>query len=794
MKTLIKQYGKAILYTVVVLAILAISLLPVPIGESGTQMTLMEYITQKDIELLQRSEKDYAILEKERYPSIELANVKLTEKTKINMKALFISLDGDDNEIDEEILSIKDSEGNSVNVMSDDKTRAIFPYAGIYTAEVSATDTAKDLTTTKTFNLAVDYIPDEVDYEDPELVNYTVNHYLYTLNRGDTLGDTVKYKNDETQEWTLYRSSKINTFVGKLVDIPALNTDDYSLVKMEQISNGVKAILAEKKARINNDSEINLYYMPKTGKITINDNVKGKSETEIRSGVTFSVEPQKIDGYYTPDTIFNGNDYNNEDVTSTNENLDNGFAFQVTHVKYPLIEDVRVTYDGKGHTLKLVPTITGSELYVKVSSSFMKKIIEKYGSNIEDELYKGYVKADGEIIKEGIDDGVYTNVGTYSVDWIIKTPNKEDITGTNTVTIDKATPYLDIDQNATDTCIGGYIQFTFNGSTTGSYETECTPSSCKIEKDGNLIYIKSTTPVDGKVVFSIPESRNYKEIKKSFNFSITNHRDVTDSSNVGPNCITQGTHYYHCSVCGRSGSAANGKYGSHNWQSKITGAGTCVNPSYKFEQCSFCGTIRNKTLYQNNHAPTTKTRGSGTCTDPEYCHDECSYCGTWLKKEKKGKAEHALMLNVDSEDRNSYSDFNNLWRVDAWSDPNATVGGNIKVSAALPAYAGSYTVFKKCARCGNIEIACMHTDVSPAYDKQSGRRMTEGMAWPHIPNYYSNCVLWECNTCGLYVTYTSEHPNTIAYTSSAAALTARGEIKPYSYYEERGYTVRNMKK
>ncbi len=95
---------------------------------------------------------------------------------------------------------------------------------------------------------------------------------------------------------------------------------------------------------------------------------------------------------------------------------------------------------------------------------------------------------------------------------------------------------------------------------------------------------------------------------------------------VAPTCLTLGYDRYLCVDCGaiekRDYEAALG----HAYQSIVIRDATCETSGKVLEICERCGTVKESTLPQGEHAYSTLVV-SPTCTSPGYTVRECSVCG-----------------------------------------------------------------------------------------------------------------------------------------------------------------------
>ena len=319
------------------------------------------------------------------------------EKTLVDLSAIFITTDAQGNELPEKIRYVVDNSTDKIieGVMQDD-THAVFPHAGIYRIAVDAVD-SKGVRAEAYFSIGIDYKMD--DYEDKNLVvvSYTQRHFKRTAFLED---DEHLSFIDRQSEWTLFREDKdIKTYQGSKVPTKVASLPGYYMEPFYFDVNGGEII--------------ETFYEPEVCYVHITDNFGYDNTVRVMEGMAFTVETCEKEGFYSPQITVNNTQYTGQTVTITPDFLKTTISINYNYTNLPTSADYEGDFDAKDHAISVSPSDNKSTVY--------------YSENEKDWTTDTILKSDA---------------GTYNVYYKIDTPNREEIKGTNTITINKILPVV----------------------------------------------------------------------------------------------------------------------------------------------------------------------------------------------------------------------------------------------------------------------------------------------------------------------------------------------------------------
>ena len=159
MLILMKQYGKTIVCGIIGMLVFSAAFgfrmgedrgfIQMVYRKAAENMTDTDMASDEDADALKR-------IIKRKKPEIDFAYQKIFPGVKVNMDAMFLAWDADENPVATEIRDISDMSGNSMLYLTEedrkkenracDTTEFVFPYTGVYLLKVRAVDAEKKVT------------------------------------------------------------------------------------------------------------------------------------------------------------------------------------------------------------------------------------------------------------------------------------------------------------------------------------------------------------------------------------------------------------------------------------------------------------------------------------------------------------------------------------------------------------------------------------------------------------------------------------------------------------------------
>ena len=615
MRTLFKEYGNAIIVFICVSFILLFCFAPIfaYADENGETKyaTPLEYISRSSSEQIDNvdvEDDDFKEYAKRGKPTIEIVEIRLHEKTPVNLHEIFISKDNEGNELDEEFMKVINSDGQEVEVFNDEGL-AVFPLADNYTVTVKAIDSAR-METVKQFVLVVDYVPDNYELEEVEFADYTVNHYRRIATHDEN--PIINYENATGAEWELIETNARKAKLGKSV---LIQPNTYAGLYLTE----------DVRETIDGGEVIDLYYNPKMCELHITDNLGRNDYIEVMAGTKFSINRLAIEEMYLPVVTVGDKPYTEGTITITEEMLEKTININLDYLSYGEISGYHGIYDKKPHGITVVPTLTDSDIFYSTDGANWSR----------DNIFR-------------------TNVGTQKVYYKIVNPKREDAIGYEYIEIEKENAEIIVDSDYSDKELSG-SGHNYSGATCIGCDftplVKCITDFDVSVADGSVLsadmrdyYGDKQLVITPKragattITLAIRDTENYApyevKINVTFNPHETYHQHVKTVSQVS--CTSSQIERYRCTECGRQVDiTTQGAWGhAYGGGGSVTQWTSCVNNGYRHYKCTRCGVNLPETyLYEyawghnwGNNGPVTQYT---SCTQNGVRYHTCTRCGAW---------------------------------------------------------------------------------------------------------------------------------------------------------------------